>query len=55
MIIRGDSMKAKLAIAAQNPLILEILPLTLEEVFLYEMEALGYSFEAPELKGGERA
>jgi ABC-2 type transport system ATP-binding protein len=55
MIIRGDSARAKTAIAAQNPLILEILPLTLEEVFLYEMEALGYSFEAPVLKGGERA
>ena len=54
MIIRGDSAKAKSAIGVQNPLILEILPLTLEEVFLYEMEALGYSFEAPALKGGER-
>ena len=55
MIIRGDSTKAKVHIGALNPLILEILPLTLEEVFLYEMEALGYSFEAPALKGGEHA
>ena len=55
LIIRGDSAKAKASIAAQNPLLLEILPLTLEEVFLYEMEALGYSFEAPAWKGGERA
>ncbi len=55
MIIRGDSARAKSAIGAQSPLLLEILPLTLEEVFLYEMEALGYSFEAPALKGGERA
>ncbi len=54
MIIRGDSAKSKAVIAAQSPLLLEILPLTLEEVFLYEMEALGYSFEAPALKGGER-
>ena len=54
MIIRGDSAKAKTAIGALNPLLLEILPLTLEEVFLFEMEALGYSFEAPALKGGER-
>ena len=54
MIIRGDSGKAKVAIAAKSPLLLEILPLTLEEVFLFEMEALGYSFEAPALKGGER-
>ncbi len=55
MIIRGDSARTKSAIGAQSPLLLEILPLTLEEVFLYEMEALGYSFEAPALKGGERA
>jgi ABC-2 type transport system ATP-binding protein len=55
MIIRGDSARAKSAIGAQSPLLLEILSLTLEEVFLYEMEALGYSFEAPALKGGERA
>jgi ABC-2 type transport system ATP-binding protein len=55
MIIRGDSAKSKALIAAKDPLILEILPLTLEEVFLYEMEALGYSFEEPAAKGGARA
>ena len=55
MIIRGDSAKAKAHIGSLNPLLLEILPLTLEEVFLYEMEALGYSFEAPAAKGGEHA
>jgi ABC-2 type transport system ATP-binding protein len=27
-----------------NPLVLDVLPLTLEEVFTYEMEALGYEF-----------
>lgn len=27
-----------------KPLILDYLPLTLEEVFIYEMEALGYEF-----------
>ena len=55
MIIRGDNAKAKASIAAQQPLLLEVLPLTLEEVFLYEMEALGYSFEEPSMKGGNRA
>jgi ABC-2 type transport system ATP-binding protein len=55
LIIRGDSVRSKATIAAKNPLILEILPLTLEEVFLYEMEALGYSFEEPSAKGGARA
>ena len=28
-----------------NPLILDYLPLTLEEIFIYEMEALGYEFK----------
>lgn len=55
LIIRGDSAKCKSIIAAKDPLILEILPLTLEEVFLYEMEARGYSFEEPAAKGGARA
>ena len=31
-------------LAALGPLVLDILPLTLEEVFVYEMEALGYVF-----------
>jgi len=55
LIIRGDSAACKTAIMEKNPLIFEILPLTLEEVFLYEMEALGYSFEEPAVKGGNRA
>ena len=33
------------ALRARRPLLLDLLPLTLEEVFTYEMEALGYSFE----------
>jgi len=55
MIVRGDSAKAKSAVGAKAPLLFEILPLTLEEVFLYEMEALGYTFEEPSMKGGSRA
>jgi len=38
---KGDS-KEKLE--KLNPIILDYLPLTLEEVFIYEMEALGYEF-----------
>ncbi len=55
MIVRGNSAKTKATVAAMRPLLLEMLPLTLEEVFLYEMEALGYTFQEPGLKGGERA
>ena len=28
-----------------KPVILDYLPLTLEEIFIYEMEVLGYEFE----------
>ena len=37
----GDSKKI---LEKLNPIILDYLPLTLEEVFIYEMEALGYEF-----------
>lgn len=45
IIMKGDMEEARLAILAKNPLFLDMLPLTLEEVFTYEMEALGYSFD----------
>lgn len=45
IIARGDKERAVSLIKALNPLLVEALPLTLEEVFVYEMEALGYSFE----------
>jgi ABC-2 type transport system ATP-binding protein len=32
-------------IRAAEPILLEVLPLNLEEIFTYEMEALGYSFD----------
>jgi ABC-2 type transport system ATP-binding protein len=31
-------------IRMMNPILLDVLPLNLEEVFIYEMEALGYAF-----------
>ena len=55
MIVRGDRDACKHAVAELSPLLMEILPLTLEEVFLYEMESLGYAFGASELEGGNRA
>lgn len=45
IIARGDKERAVAQIKTLNPLLVEALPLTLEEVFIYEMEALGYSFE----------
>ncbi len=44
-IVRGDREKVKNRLSAMSPLLLDILPLSLEEVFVYEMEALGYAFK----------
>ena len=44
MIVRGDRDKTTEAIKALFPTLLDVLPLSLEEVFIYEMEVLGYSF-----------
>lgn len=45
IIARGDKERAVAQIKALNPLAGRSPALTLEEVFIYEMEALGYSFE----------
>lgn len=52
MIVKGDRETTTTKLRAMNPLFLDILPLTLEELFTYEMEALGYSFDI-DLTGGE--
>lgn len=45
MIIKGDRDETVKKLSAMNPTLLDVLPLTLEEVFTFEMDALGYSFE----------
>ena len=45
MIINGDRDTTVEKLSKLNPLVLDVLPLTLEEVFTYEMEALGYEFD----------
>lgn len=45
MIVKGDRETAYEKLHSLNPILLEILPLSLEEVFTYEMDALGYSFD----------
>lgn len=45
MIVKGDRDETVEKLRAMSPAILDVLPLTLEEVFTYEMEALGYSFQ----------
>jgi len=44
MIIKGDKDETHELLKLLNPVLLDMLPLTLEEVFTYEMEALGYDF-----------
>lgn len=43
MIIRGDQEDVKARITVMDPLLLDILPLSLEEVFIFEMQAIGYT------------
>ncbi len=44
IIIKGDRELSEDYLNRLNPIILDFLPLTLEEVFIYEMEVLGYEF-----------
>ena len=44
VIIEGEREKCEEQIKAMNPIILDFLPLTLEEIFIYQMEVLGYEF-----------
>lgn len=44
-IVRGDREEMASHLQTMHPLVLDILPLSLEEVFIYEMEALGYAFK----------
>ena len=44
LIIDDKYGKSKSFLESLNPLILDYLPLTLEEVFIYQMEVLGYEF-----------
>lgn len=45
LIVRGDREQTVAALQAKMPILLDLLPLSLEEVFTYEMEALGYIFD----------
>ena len=45
MIVKGDRDRTVAYLSSMNPILMDILPLTLEEVFTYEMETMGYSFD----------
>ena len=44
-IARGEKEAVIEKIRGLNPVLLDVLPLNLEEVFVYEMESLGYAFK----------
>lgn len=44
LIIKGSREETREKLEKYNPIILDFLSLTLEEMFIYEMEVLGYEF-----------
>lgn len=45
LIIKGNKKEIGKVLEDMDPVILDYLPLTLEEIFIYEMEVLGYEFD----------
>ena len=44
-IVRGDREETRAFLQEKAPILLDILPLSLEEVFIHEMQAIGYAFD----------
>ncbi|WLR41793.1 ABC transporter ATP-binding protein [Bacillus carboniphilus] len=44
-IVKGTEHKIKQTIYRKNPILFDLLPLTLEEIFIYEMGDIGYDIE----------
>jgi ABC-2 type transport system ATP-binding protein len=44
-IVRGDEQHVRSIIQPYHPVIFDMLPLTLEEIFVYEMEDVGYAIQ----------
>jgi ABC-2 type transport system ATP-binding protein len=44
LIAKGETAEVSAILAKKNPKLLDIVPLTLEEIFIYEMEVLGYEY-----------
>lgn len=45
LILKGDRDEAEAKLSAMKPVLMEVLPLSLEEVFTYEMNVMGYKFD----------
>jgi len=44
-IVRGDRDHTRAFLQEKAPILLDVLPLSLEEVFIHEMQAIGYAFD----------
>ena len=42
LIVKGDPREAEEILLKENPTIVDVLPLTLEEIFIYEMGGADY-------------
>lgn len=49
IIARGEVEEIKEKLASKSPIVTDVIPLSLEEIFIYEMEALGYDFNGIEI------
>ncbi len=45
LIVKGDAEEIKKLAEVYSPIVCDILPLTLEEVFIYELGGMGYEFQ----------
>lgn len=45
LIVKGDKEKLISEIKKESPAILDVLPLTLEEIFIYDLEGIGYDIQ----------
>lgn len=48
MIIKGDEAAVTEQVKKKDPAVFDLIPLTLEEIFIYEMEEMGYDFKGIE-------
>lgn len=45
LIVKGDPMKAKEQLMGMNPMLIDVLPLSLEEIFIYELGGVDYAVQ----------
>lgn len=45
LIVKGDPVAAKKMLSSMHPMLIDILPLTLEEIFIYEMGGVNYEIK----------